>query len=81
MNLIRITGIISSKLPLAIFEPFLTSFEKANNVAAGSVALTVELPEAVLCGDEALVIDFQFGAWSQAEVTELHTLILMQNVD
>lgn len=56
--------------------------EKANNVTPDSVALQVALPESVLNGKDALVIEILFGgAWSQAEITEIHTLIAMESVD
>ena len=56
--------------------------EKANNVTPDSIALTVALSESVLNGSEALVIELLFGgAWSQAEITEIHTLVSMESVD
>ena len=54
--------------------------EKANNVATGLVALTVKLPENVANGTESLVIDFNFGAWSQAEITELHAKSFVRTI-
>lgn len=56
--------------------------EKTNKTAGGDVVLTVELPESVLNGSEGLVIELTFGgAWSQAEITEIHTLVSMESVD
>ena len=54
--------------------------EKANNVATGLVALTVALPNNVANGTASLVIDFNFGAWSQAEITEIHALSKVRTV-
>ena len=42
------------------------------NEKDNSVALTVALSEAVLNGTEGLTIDFNFGFWAKAEVTEMH---------
>ncbi|MBQ5929685.1 MAG: InlB B-repeat-containing protein, partial [Clostridia bacterium] len=42
------------------------------NEKNGSVALTVALPEGVLNGTESLTIDFDFGYWAKAEITEMH---------
>ncbi len=47
--------------------------EKANNETARQV-FSVALSESVANGTESLVIDFNFGAWSQAEITELHAV-------
>ena len=54
--------------------------EKANNVTTGLVALTVALPNDVANGTASLVIDFNFGAWSQAEITEIHALSKVRTV-
>jgi hypothetical protein len=54
--------------------------EKANNVVSGLVALEVELSEAVLNGEEPLTIDFNFVFWAQAEITEIHTVVIVDGV-
>jgi hypothetical protein len=38
----------------------------------GATVITVALSANVLNGTAGLVIDFQFDAWSQAEITEMH---------
>ena len=50
------------------------------NESDSSVVLTVALPENVLNGTAGLVIDFNFGAWSQAEITEMHALKVIRDV-
>ena len=45
---------------------------KSNN-DGGVVIFTATLPAEVANGTTGLVIDFQFDAWSQAEITEMHT--------
>ena len=40
----------------------------------GGVIFTAALPENVANGTTGLVIDFNFDAWSQAEITEMHTV-------
>jgi hypothetical protein len=46
-----------------------------------SVALTVALSEAVLSGAESLMIDFNFGYWAKVEVTEMHTVSYVENIE
>jgi hypothetical protein len=46
-----------------------------------SVALTVALSEAVLNGTESLTIDFNFGYWAKVEVTEMHTVSYVENIE
>jgi hypothetical protein len=51
------------------------------NEKDNSVALAVELPEAVLNGTESLTIDFNFGYWAKVEVTEMHTVSYVENIE
>jgi hypothetical protein len=46
-----------------------------------SVALTVVLSEGVLNGTESLTIDFNFGYWAKVEVTEMHTVSYVENIE
>ena len=48
-----------------------TDDSKTNN-DGGATVITVALSANVLNGTAGLVIDFQFDAWSQAEITEMH---------
>ena len=48
-----------------------TDDSKTNN-DGGATVITVALSANVLNGTAGLVIDFQFNAWSQAEITEMH---------
>ena len=52
------------------------SDDSKDNVDGGATLIEVTLPENVLTGKTGLVIDFQFNAWAQAEVTEMHTTYL-----
>ena len=54
--------------------------EKANNVVSGLVVLEVELSDAVLNGEEPLTLDFIFEYWAQAEITEIHTVVVVDEV-
>jgi hypothetical protein len=49
----------------------MTDDSKAN-VDGGATVITTTLSADVLNGTTGLVIDFQFDAWSQAEITEMH---------
>jgi len=48
--------------------------DSTGNNDGGGVIFTATLPEDVANGNTGLVIDFQFDAWSQAEITEMHVL-------
>jgi hypothetical protein len=47
----------------------------------GAAIFTVTLSADVLNGTAGLVIDFQFDAWSQAEITEMHALKVFSKVN
>ena len=51
------------------------SVGKPGAISTSLDSLTVELPEDVLNGTTGLVIDFNFGAWSQAEISSMHIAI------
>ncbi len=48
--------------------------DSKNDADGGTTVLTANLPENVLNGTEGLVIDFDFDAWSQAEITEMYAV-------
>ena len=47
----------------------------------GGVIFTAELSEEVAGGAEGLVIDCAFEAWSQVEITEIHAVIEIKELD
>ena len=50
--------------------------DSKTNVDGGATVITTTLSANVLNGTAGLAIDFQFDAWSQAEITEMHTTTL-----
>ena len=48
--------------------------DSTNNVAGGGMVLSVALPANVLNGTTGLVIDFNFGAWSMVQITEMYAV-------
>ena len=46
----------------------------------GTVVFTTPLSEAVLNGEEALVISFDANAWSQVEITEMNAIISVNDI-
>jgi len=57
-----------------------TDDSKTNN-DGGATVITTALSADVLNGTAGLVIDFQFDAWSQAEITEMHALKIFSKVN
>ncbi len=54
--------------------------DSKTNVAGGGTILTVALSEAVLNGEEKLALDFNFGAWSQIEITSLCATLTVDDI-
>ena len=57
-----------------------TDDSKTNN-DGGATVITATLSADVLNGTAGLAIDFQFDAWSQAEITEMHALKVFSKVN
>ncbi len=54
--------------------------DSKSSADGGATVITVALSESVLNGTEGLVIDFDFDAWSQAEITEMHVIKAFEKI-
>jgi hypothetical protein len=54
--------------------------DSKTNADGGATVIKLELSEDILNGTEALVINFQFTGWSQAENTDMYYKLAIEDI-
>ena len=54
--------------------------DSKTNADGGATVIKLELSENILNGTEALVINFQFTGWSQAENTDMYYKLAIEDI-